>query len=143
MARLARSFSLELCCLLWPTVGPHLRIYANQNHDDIVNGNDFIAPQLIPATRKKISLIQDELGKARIYRKQGVVELSTTVDTNGNQKQIRVLSEDPPGSNFGHAELVLSSGAGARLSVPSSNTFGFSRRTTDNLSTGKSCHLGA
>jgi hypothetical protein len=111
MASLARSFSLELCCLLWRTGKPHLRIYANQNHDDIVNGNDFIAPQLIPATRKKISLIQDELGKARIHRKQGVVELSTTVDANGNQKQIRVLSEDPPGFNFGHAELVMSSDA--------------------------------
>jgi hypothetical protein len=90
---------------------PHLRIYANQNHDDIAKENDFIAPQLIPGTRKKISLIQDELGKARIYRKSGVVELSTTVDANGNQKHIRVLSEDPPGFNFGKAELELTRGA--------------------------------
>jgi hypothetical protein len=90
---------------------PHLRIYANQNHDDIAKGNDFIAPQLIPGTRKKISLIQDELGKARIYHQQGVVELSTTVDVNGNQKHMRVLSEDPPGFNFGKAELELSWGA--------------------------------
>jgi hypothetical protein len=74
-------------------------------------GNDFIAPQLIPETRKKISLVQDELGKARIYHQQGVVELATTVDPNGNQKHIRVLSEDPPGFNFGRAELELSWGA--------------------------------
>jgi hypothetical protein len=90
---------------------PHLRMYANQNHDDIAKGNDFIAPQLIPETRKKISLIQDELGKARIYRQHGVIELSTTVDVNGNQKHIRVLSEAPPGFNFGKAELELSWGA--------------------------------
>ena len=90
---------------------PHLRIYANQNHDDIAKGNDFIAPQLIPETRKKISLIQDELGKARIYHEHGVGELSTIVDTNGNQKHIRVLSEDPPGFNFGKAELELTWGA--------------------------------
>jgi hypothetical protein len=90
---------------------PHLRMYANQNRDDIAKGNDFIAPQLIPETRKKISVIQDELGKARIYRKSGVVELSTAVDANGNQKHIRVLSEDPPGFNFGRAELELSWGA--------------------------------
>jgi hypothetical protein len=90
---------------------PHLRIYANQNHDDIAKGNDFIAPQLIPGTRKKISLIQDELGKARIYHQQGVVELSTTVDANGDQRHIRVISEDPPGFNFGKAELEMSWGA--------------------------------
>jgi hypothetical protein len=90
---------------------PHLRIYANQNNDDIAKGSDFIAPQLIPETRKKISLIQDELGKARIYHEHGVVELSTIVDTNGNQKHIRVLSEDPPGFNFGKAELELTWGA--------------------------------
>jgi len=90
---------------------PHLRIYANQNRDDIAKGNDFIAPQLIPGTRKKISLVQDELGKARISHQQGVVELATTVDANGNQKHIRVLSEDPPGFNFGRAELELSWGA--------------------------------
>jgi len=90
---------------------PHLRIYANQNRDDIAKGNDFIAPQLIPETRKKISLVQDELGKARIYHEKGVVELVTTVDANGNQKHIRVLSEDPPGFNFGKAELELSWGA--------------------------------
>jgi hypothetical protein len=90
---------------------PHLRIYANQNPDDIVKGNDFIAPQLILETRKKISLVQDELGKARIYHQRGVVELSTTVDALGNQKQTRIHSEDPPGFNFGHAELVLAWGA--------------------------------
>ena len=29
---------------------PHLRIYANQNHDDIEKENDFIAPQLLMNT---------------------------------------------------------------------------------------------
>ena len=90
---------------------PHLRIYANQNHEDIAQGNDFIAPQLISETMKKISLVQYELGKARIYHQRGVVELSTTVDANGNQEHIRALSEDPPGFNFGKAALELSSGA--------------------------------
>jgi TonB-like protein len=89
----------------------HLRIYANQNHDDIATGSDFIAPQLILESRKKISLVQNELEKARIYHQNGVVELSTTVDANGNQEDIRVVSEDPPGFNFGRAELELSSGA--------------------------------
>jgi hypothetical protein len=90
---------------------PHLRIYANQNPDDIAKGNDFIAPQLIPTTINKVPL-NDELAKGRIYRlKGGMVELAITVDANGNQKQIRVVSEDPPGFNFGKAEVELLWGA--------------------------------
>ena len=85
---------------------PHLRIYANQDRDDIAKGNNFIAPQLIAGTANKVPL-KDELAKARIYHQQGVVELETTVDANGNQKHIKVLSEDPPGFNFGKAELEL------------------------------------
>src|SRR6266542_2054442 len=84
---------------------PHLRIYANENHDDIAKGNDFIAPQLIAGTTNKVKL-KDELAKARIYRlKGGVVELAITIDANGNQKHVRVVSEDPSGFNFGKAEL--------------------------------------
>ena len=90
---------------------PHVRIYANENHDDIAKGSDFIAPQLIGGTTNKVSL-KDELAKARIHGlKGGVVELAITVDANGNQKQIRVLSEDPPGFNFGKTELELVWGA--------------------------------
>lgn len=89
---------------------PHLRIYANQNRDDIAKGNDFIAPQLTAETTSKVPL-QDELAKARIHHQKGVVELAITVDANGNQKNIKVLSEDPPGFNFGQAELELRSGA--------------------------------
>jgi len=89
----------------------HLRVYMNQNRDDIAKGNDFIAPQLIPATINKVPL-NDELAKGRIYRlKGGIVELAITVDANGNQKQIRVVSEDPPGFNFGKAEVELLWGA--------------------------------
>lgn len=84
---------------------PHLRIYANENRDDVAKGNDFIAPQLIAGTMNKVAL-KDELAKARSYRlKGGVVELAITVDANGNQKHVRVVSEDPSGFNFGKAEL--------------------------------------
>jgi Gram-negative bacterial TonB protein C-terminal len=88
---------------------PHLRIYANQNPDDISKGNDFIAPQLIAGTTK--ALPQDELAKGRIYHEKGVVRLVIAVDANGNQKSVRVLSEEPGGFNFGHATLIMLQGA--------------------------------
>ena len=90
---------------------PHLRIYANQNRDDIEKGNDFIAPQLIAETIHGVGPAQSALEKARITRQKGVVELAITVDANGNQKDIKVLSEDPPGFNFGRASLTVLSGA--------------------------------
>ncbi len=90
---------------------PHLRIYANQNRDDIEKGNDFIAPQMIAGTANNVALPKDELLKVRIYHQKGVVELAITVDANGNQKDIKLLSEDPVGFNFGDATLTLLSGA--------------------------------
>ncbi|PYK48450.1 MAG: hypothetical protein DME51_11435 [Verrucomicrobia bacterium] len=88
---------------------PHLHIYANQNPNDIAKGNDFVAPQLIAGTTKTPS--QDELGKGRIYHENGVVKLAIAVDANGNQKSVRVLSEEPGGFNFGHATLIQLQGA--------------------------------
>jgi Gram-negative bacterial TonB protein C-terminal len=82
---------------------PHLRIYANQNRDDIAKGNDFIAPQLIGGTTKWPWDLDNLLAKAKVYRQQGAVQLSISVDANGNQKNLRVVSEDPPGFGFGGA----------------------------------------
>jgi hypothetical protein len=79
---------------------PHLRIYANQNHDDIQKGNDFVAPQVITST-PDWQVARSELQKASVYRQSGAVELSGTVDTNGNLTDLKVISEDPPGFGFG------------------------------------------
>jgi len=84
---------------------PHLRIFANQNRDDIAKWNDFIAPQIIlPAEKVRV---RDELLNAMIHHQKGVVELATTVDENGNWKESKVLSEDPPGFNFARVALKL------------------------------------
>ena len=70
---------------------PHLRIYANQSNDDIKKGNDFIAPQVLANTvlRSNSDFV-------------GTIQLSITVDANGNQKDLKVILEDPSGSGFGH-----------------------------------------
>jgi len=81
---------------------PHLRIYANQSNDDIKKGNDFIAPQVLENTRDWIGSGYDLAAqKARVYHQNGWIELSITVDANGNQKDLKVISEDPPGFGFG------------------------------------------
>jgi hypothetical protein len=81
---------------------PHLRIYMNQNHDDVAKGNDFIAPQLKVDTPdwtgSKYNLAAYG---AALNGKNGWIEMSVTTDTNGNQKNFKVILEDPPGLGFG------------------------------------------
>lgn len=81
---------------------PHLRIYMNQNHDDVAKGNDFIAPQFLVDTPDwtgwKYNLAAHS---AELNGKNGWIELLVTTDTNGNQKDFKVSLEDPPGLGFG------------------------------------------
>lgn len=81
---------------------PHLRVYANQSHDDIEKGNDFIAPQVVANTPDWVGSGYDLAAqKARVYQQNGAIQLSATVDANGNQRDLRVISEDPPGFGLG------------------------------------------
>ncbi len=81
---------------------PHLRIYANQSRQDIERGNDFIAPQVVANSPdwvgSRFNLVAQ---KARVYQQNGAVKLSITVDANGNQRNLKVISEDPPGFGIG------------------------------------------
>jgi hypothetical protein len=80
---------------------PHLRIYLNQNYDDIAKGNDFIAPQLVTSSADFTGSHYDLAGyKAAIYGQNGWIQMSVTVDANGNQKDLKVTLEDPPGFGF-------------------------------------------
>jgi hypothetical protein len=85
---------------------PHLRIYANQNHDDIAKGNDFIAPQvLLSSLAREVGGFDSIMAKARVYGQKGAIELSVTVDAMGNQKGMKVILEDPPGFGLGQGAL--------------------------------------
>jgi hypothetical protein len=82
---------------------PHLRMYANQSEGDIANGNDFIAPQLLADTPDWVGSKYDRVAeKARVNLKNGIVQLSVTVDANGNQTLGSDLGETT-GLRFGDA----------------------------------------
>lgn len=78
---------------------PHLRIYANQNTDDIASGKDFIAPQVILGTDNWEGA-KALLEKARVSARNGAVEMQIDVGANGANNGMKLLSEDPPGYNF-------------------------------------------
>ncbi len=83
---------------------PHLRIYMNQNHDDVAKGNDFIAPQLVANSPDWGAVRYHPAAyKAAVNGKNTWVVLSVTADANGNQKELKVSAEEPPGFGIGAA----------------------------------------
>ena len=74
---------------------PHLRIYANQDLDEIKRGADFVAPQLIDVPNHYLSNLPHFPSKATHDEAAGVVKLRHTVDANGKTTDLQVISELP------------------------------------------------
>jgi TonB family protein len=89
---------------------PRLRIFANQQLNEVDNETDFIDPQpYVGQDSKFIGLRYPDTGSTVAVT--GVVELALDVDARGNLKNIQVLSEEPPLLGFGNAALSDFSGA--------------------------------
>lgn len=80
---------------------PHLRIYANQDLDEIRRGVDFVAPQYIWVPNHYITDFPDYPSAARHAEVGGVVKLRHSVDVSGKTTDVQVISERPPGYQFG------------------------------------------
>ena len=95
-------FVIGTVVLLMADGKPHLRIYMNENHDDVAKGNDFIAPQLVENSPDwSLGRYHPAAYKAAVNQQNAWVVLSVTADANGNQKDLKVISEDPPGFGLG------------------------------------------
>jgi Gram-negative bacterial TonB protein C-terminal len=79
---------------------PHLRIYANQDLDEIKRGTDFVAPQLIDVPNHYLSNLPHFPSKATHDEAAGVVKLRHSVDAHGKTTDLQVISE-PPGYQLG------------------------------------------
>src|SRR5206468_9303228 len=83
---------------------PRLRIFANQQLQEVDKETDFIDPQpFIGQDSKFTGLHNPETGSAVAVT--GAVDLALTVDAKGDLKNIQVLSEEPPLLGFGDAAL--------------------------------------
>ena len=72
---------------------PHLRLYANQDFDEIKRGTDFVAPQLIFVENHYLSNLPEYPGAAKHHEAGGVVKLRHSVDANGKTTDVRLISE--------------------------------------------------
>jgi TonB family protein len=89
---------------------PRLRIFANQQLDELKKESDFIDPQPFVGQDSKFAGINyPETGNT--VQVTGVVELALNVDAKGNLKSMQVVSEEPPLLGFGDAAISDFTGA--------------------------------
>jgi TonB family protein len=89
---------------------PRLRIFANQQLDELDKETDFIDPQPYVGQDSKFTGVHyPETGSAVAL--SGVVELALNVDATGNLKNMEVVSEEPPLLGFGDAAISDFTGA--------------------------------
>src|SRR5215831_8847088 len=89
---------------------PRLRIFANQQLEELDKETDFIDPQpYVGQDSKFTGLHYPETGSTVAVT--GVVEVELNVDAAGNLKNIQVFSEEPPLLGFGDAALSDFDGA--------------------------------
>jgi len=81
---------------------PRLRIFANQETEELTKENDFIGPQPFIGPGSKFEGLHypdDSLTTVL----NGIVELGMKVDASGNLKDLKVVSETPPLVGFRRA----------------------------------------
>jgi len=89
---------------------PRLRIFANQQLNEVDKETDYIDPQPYVGQDSKFGgLHYPDTGSTVAVT--GVVDLTLNVDATGNLKNIQVLSEVPPLLGFGDAALTDFDGA--------------------------------
>jgi len=89
---------------------PRLRIFANQQVNEVNKESDFIDPQPYVAPDSKFTgLHYPETGSTVAVT--GVVDVMMSVDAKGNLTHMHVVSEEPPLLGFGNAALSDLNGA--------------------------------
>jgi hypothetical protein len=81
---------------------PRLRIFANQEAEELKKETDFVGPQPFVGHDSKFEGLHypNDVLEAQI---PGLVELGMKIDADGNLKELRVVSEDPPLVGFRRA----------------------------------------
>jgi hypothetical protein len=81
---------------------PRLRIFANQEAAELKKESDFVGPQPFVGRDSKFEGLHfpDDVLEVPI---SGLVELALKIDADGNLKELRVVSEEPPLVGFHRA----------------------------------------
>ena len=85
---------------------PRLRIFSNQEAEELAKEHDFIGPQPFFGNESKFTGFHYPPPEAARVLVDGIVELKMRMDATGNLQEIKVLSENPPFLGFANAALA-------------------------------------
>jgi TonB family protein len=85
---------------------PRLRIFSNQEADELEKEHDFIGPQPFFGNGSEFAGFHYPTAETARVQVDGMVELKMKIDATGNLHEINVVSEEPPFLGFGDAALA-------------------------------------
>ena len=81
---------------------PRLRIFANQEAEELKKESDFVGPQPFIGPGSKFEGLHYP-NDSLTSELSGIVELAIKVDASGNMKELKIISETPPLAGFRRA----------------------------------------
>src|SRR5881394_2430380 len=84
---------------------PRLRIFSNQEAEELAKEHDFIGPQPFFENESKFTGFHYPPPEAARVEVDGNVELKIKIDVSGNLQELNVVSENPPLLGFADAAL--------------------------------------
>jgi hypothetical protein len=85
---------------------PRLRIFSNQETEELKNENDFIGPQPFYGAPSAFTGLHYPSKTDAPVMVDAVVELKLTIDQNGDLQQISLVNEEPPFLGFADAAMT-------------------------------------
>lgn len=90
---------------------PRLRIFSNQETEELKKESDFVGPQPVVGGESKFSGLHYPDIDPEAVPLSGAAELSLTIDAAGNVKNMAVVAEFPPFYRFGETAIADFTGA--------------------------------
>jgi Gram-negative bacterial TonB protein C-terminal len=81
---------------------PRLRIFANQEPEELKKESDFVGPQPFMGPGSKFEGLHYP-NDSLTSELSGIVELALVIDASGNMKELKIISETPPLAGFRRA----------------------------------------
>jgi TonB family protein len=84
---------------------PRLRIFSNQEPEEVAKEHNFIGPQPFFGNESKFTGFHYPPPEEARVLVDAAVELKMKIDATGNLQEMNLLSENPPSLGFGNAAL--------------------------------------
>ena len=84
---------------------PRLRIFSNQEYDELKKESDFVGPQPFFGEGSKFKGVHYPAAASETVPVSGIADVKIKIDENGNLQSMTLVGEHPPLLDFGAAAL--------------------------------------